>query len=173
MNTQQEGSCLQAKVVGLRRHHTSHYLDTGLLTSQTVRRLLLFKPHSLAFVTVSWANSYRTVFGPAHIVVQSLSCVRLFATPWTAAHQTALSITVSRSLLKLMSIESVMPPNHLILCSLLLLPSIFPSIRIFSSESVLHIRWPKYWNFSLDTSILLHQATVPIIVSVLGNHICF
>ena len=116
MNTQQEGSCLQAKVVGLRRHHTSHYLDTGLLTSQTVRRLLLFKPHSLAFVTVSWANSYRTVFGPAHIVVQSLSCVRLFATPWTAAHQASLSFTISQSVLRLMSIELMMSSNHLILC---------------------------------------------------------
>jgi len=85
--------------------------------------------------------------------VQSLSCVRLFATPWTAARQASLSITNSRSLLKLMSIESVMPSNHLILCHpLLLLPSIFPSIRVFSSELVLHIRWPKYWNFSISPS---------------------
>ena len=106
--------------------------------------------------------------------VQSLSPVQLFVTTWTEAHQASLSITNSWSLLKLMCTESVMPSNHLILCcSLLFLPSIFPSIRIFSSESVLHIRWPKYWNFSLDTSILLHQATVPIIVPVLGNHICF
>ena len=78
--------------------------------------------------------------------VQSLSRVRLFETPWTAARQASLSITNSRSLLKLMSIESVMPCNHLILCHpLLLLPSIFPSIRVFSSESVLRTRWPKYW----------------------------
>ena len=85
--------------------------------------------------------------------VQSLSCVRLFATPWMAAHQASLSITNSRSLLKLMSIESVMPTNHLILCRPLLLPpSIFPSIRFFSSESVLHIRWPKYWSFSFSIS---------------------
>ena len=78
-----------------------------------------------------------------------LSCVWLFVTPWTAAHQTSLSITNSRSSLKLMSIDSVMPSNHLILCCpLLLLPSIFPSIRIFSNESALHIRWPKYWSFS-------------------------
>ena len=77
--------------------------------------------------------------------VQSLSCVRLFVTPWTAAHQATLSITNSQSLLKLMTIDSVMPSNHLILCcSLLLLPSIFPSIRVFSSESALCIRWPKY-----------------------------
>ena len=72
-------------------------------------------------------------------------------TPWTAAHQDSLSITNSWSLLKLMFIESVMPSNHLILCrSLLLPPSIFPSIRVFSSESVLHIRWPKYWSFSFS-----------------------
>ena len=83
--------------------------------------------------------------------VQSLSRVRLFATPGTAASQASLFITNSQSLLKLMSIESVMPSNHLILCHpLLLLPSIFPSIRAFSNESVLSIRWPKYWNFSFS-----------------------
>ena len=82
-----------------------------------------------------------------------LSRVRLFATPWTAASQASLSITNSWSLLKLISIESVMPSNHLILyCPLLLLPSIFPSIRVFSNESVLHIRWPKYWSFSFSIS---------------------
>jgi len=81
------------------------------------------------------------------------SCVQLFGTPWTAALQTSLSITNSCSLLKLMSIKSVMPSNHLILCHpLLLLPSIFPSIRVFSNESVLHIRWPKYWSFSFSIS---------------------
>ena len=85
--------------------------------------------------------------------VQSLSHVRLFATPWTAARQASLSNTNSRSLLKLMSIESVMPSNHLILCHPLLLPSsIFPSIRVFSNESVLCIRWPKYWSFSFSSS---------------------
>ena len=85
--------------------------------------------------------------------VQSLSHVRLFATPWTAACQASLSITNSWSLLKFVSIESVMPSNHLILCCpLLLLPSIFSSIRVFSNESVLHIRWPKYWSFSFSIS---------------------
>ena len=85
--------------------------------------------------------------------VQSLSCVRLFATLWTAASQASLSITYSQSLLKLMSIESVMPSNHLILCRpLLLLPSILPSIWVFSNESVLCIRWPKYWSFSFSIS---------------------
>ena len=82
-----------------------------------------------------------------------LSHVRLFATSWTAAHQASLSITNSQSLLKLMSIELVMPSSHLILCRpLLLQPSIFPSIRGFSSESFLHIRWPKYWSFSFSIS---------------------
>ena len=85
--------------------------------------------------------------------VQSLSRVRLFATPWTAAHQVSLSIANSQSLLKLMSIESVMPSNHLILCHpLLFLPSIFASSRLFSNESVLRIRWPKYWSFSFSIS---------------------
>ena len=85
--------------------------------------------------------------------VQLLSHVRFFATLWTTACQASLSITNSWSSLKLMSIESVMPSNHLILCrSLLLLPSIFPSIRVFSNEAVLHIRWPKHWSFSFSIS---------------------
>ena len=85
---------------------------------------------------------------------QSLSCVRLFVTPWTAACQASLSITNSWSLPKLMSIESVMPSNHLILCRPLLLPpSIFLSIRVFSNESALPIKWPKYWNFSFSISL--------------------
>ena len=85
--------------------------------------------------------------------VQSLIRVRLFATPWTAACQTSLSIKNSLSLLKLMSTESVMPSNHLILCHpFLLLPSIIPSTRVFSNESFLHIRWPKYWSFSFSIS---------------------
>ena len=87
------------------------------------------------------------------VIVQSLSRVPLFATPWTTARQAPLSITNSQSLLRLISIESVMPSNHLILyCRLLLLPSIFPSIRVFSNESALHIRQPKYWSFSFNTS---------------------
>ena len=83
--------------------------------------------------------------------VQSLSRVRLFATPWTTARQASLSITNSRSSLRLMSIESVMPSSHLILCRpLLLLPPISPSVRVFSNESTLHMRWPKYWSFSFS-----------------------
>ena len=87
------------------------------------------------------------------VVVQSLSCVRLFAIPWTRACQAHLSFSISKSLLKFMSIESVMLPNHLILCCpLLLLPSIFPSIRAFSNESAVNFKWSKYWNFSISSS---------------------
>ena len=89
---------------------------------------------------------------PQFSSVQSLSHVQLCATPWTAAHQASLSITNSQSLLKLMSIESVMPSSHLILCHPLLPSSIFPSLRVFSNEPVLHIRWPKYWSFSFNIS---------------------
>ena len=85
--------------------------------------------------------------------VQSLSRVYIFATPWILAHQDSLSITNSQSLLKLMSIESVMPSNHLVFCHpLLIMPSVFPSIRVFSNESFLLIRWPKYWSFSFSIS---------------------
>ena len=84
--------------------------------------------------------------------VQPVGHVRLFVTAWTAACQTSLSITSSQSLLKLLSTKSVMPSNHLILCCPLLLPSIFPSIRVFSNEPVFHIRWPKYWSFSFSIS---------------------
>ena len=113
----------------------------------------------------SFSNSGRTVFSLSHLEsipimyksnknsVQSLSHVRLFVTPWTEVCQASMSITNFWSLLKLMSIESVMPSNHLIICRpLLLLPSIFPSIRVFSNESVLHIRWPKYWSFGFSIS---------------------
>ena len=87
------------------------------------------------------------------VVVQLLGCAQLFVTPWTAANQDSLSFTISQSLLKLPSIESVMPSNHLTLCHLLfLLPSLFASIRVFSSEPVLHIRWPRYWSFSFSIS---------------------
>ena len=92
------------------------------------------------------------MYGCEFSSVQSLSRVWLFATPWTATHQASLSITNSWSLLKLMSIESVMWSNHLILCHPLLPPSIFPSIRVFSDESALHIRWPRYWSFSFNIS---------------------
>ena len=93
-------------------------------------------------------------FGPFPLFFfQFLSCVWLFATPWTAAHQVPLSSTTSQSLLKFMSIELVMLFNHLVLCCLLLLlPSVLPSIRDFPSESALHIRWPKYWSFSFSIS---------------------
>ena len=115
------------------------WLDSWLLTWQ----LLLILSFLLCFLLLLQCSS-----------VQSLSCVWLFATPWTAARQASLSVTISQNLLKLMSIESVMPSNHLILCHpLLLQPSIFPSIRVFSNESVFHIRWPKYWSFSFSISL--------------------
>ena len=104
-----------------------------------IRKLLLF------LVRLYWGEQTR--------VVQSLNCIQLFATPWTAAHQASLSVTNSQILLKLMTIESVMLSNHLILCHPLLLPpSIFPSIRVFSNESVLHIRWPENWSFIFNIS---------------------
>ena len=94
-----------------------------------------------------------TIYKLVYALLLLLSHVQLFATPKTATHQASLSITISRSLLKFMSIELVMPSNHLILCHpLLLLPSILPSFRVFSNESALHIRWPKYWSFSLSIS---------------------
>ena len=93
------------------------------------------------------------IFWIAVVALQLLSCVWLFVTLWTSAHQASLSFTISWSLLKLMSIELVMPSNHLILCCpLLLLPLIFPIIRVFPNESTLHIRWPKYWSFNFSIS---------------------
>ena len=99
-------------------------------------------------------SRHRTPAGlPLVVAVQVPSCVQLFATLWTSTRQASLSFTISRSLLKLTCTESVMPSNHLILCRPLLLPpSIFPSIRVFSNESVLHIRWPKYWSCSFSIS---------------------
>ena len=88
----------------------------------------------------------------ASFVVQSFRRVQLFVTPWTAVHQASLSSTISQSLLKLVSIESVMPSNHLILCRLLLLPSVFTSFRVFSSESTLRVRLPRYWSLSFSIS---------------------
>ena len=106
---------------------------------------LFRRPGRVPTGNVHWPSKFSSV--------QSLSHVRLFATPWTAARQASPSITNSRSLLKLMSIESVMPSNRLILCHLLLLlPSIFHSNRVFSNESALRIRWPKYWSFSFSIS---------------------
>ena len=115
---------------------------------------LLRISHDCHFTQIKSPSSASGPQGPAQSAcylsqfssVQSLSCLRLFATPWTAACQASLSITSSQSLLKLMSIALVMPSNHLILCRPLLLPSIFPCIRVFSNESILHIRWPKYWS---------------------------
>ena len=92
------------------------------------------------------------IFSALIVVVQLLSQVQLFVTPWTAAHQASLSFTIPWSLIKLLSIELVMPSNHLILCHPLLLPSVFPSIRVFSNKLALHMRWPNYWSFSFCIS---------------------
>ena len=106
------------------------------------------------WIKLLWIFMPRSLCGQMYLFssVQSHSCVRLFATPWTKARQVSLSITNSWSLPKIMSMESVMPSNHLILCRHLLLRLIFPSIRVFSNESALCIRWPKYWNFSFNIS---------------------
>ena len=103
------------------------------------------------------------------VVVHLLSHVQPLVTPWTAAHQASLSTTNSWSLLKLMSIESVIPNNHPILCHPLLLPSIFPRIRIFSNESVLHIRWPKYWSFSFNINISEYSGMISFRIAVQGT----
>ena len=117
--------------------------DPGMLQSMGLQRV----GHDLATIQQQHLSKKDIWFSS----VQLLSHVQLFATLWTAVHQASLSITNSQSLLKLLSIELVMPSNHLILCHPLLLPpSIFPSIRVFSNESVLHIRWPKYWSFSFS-----------------------
>ena len=115
---------------------------------------MALSPCSVSPITVPSAFSVKPVFSVYIIVVaQSLSCVRLFATPWTAAHRASLSFTVSQSLFKIMSTELVMLSNSLILCQpLLLLPSIFPSIRVFSNDSALCIKWPKYLSFSFSIS---------------------
>ena len=118
---------------------------TVCLASLPLLSLLWSSPRAVAFVHLFGEINYTSV--------QLVCCVRLFATPWTAACQSSLYITNSRSLLKLLSIELVMPSNHLILCyPRLLPPSIFPSIRVFSTELVLHIRWPKHWSFSFSIS---------------------
>ena len=121
-----------------------HWLVKGTVPSalHMLNSWSSWEPHEKDFIFIS-------IF--QFVVVQVLSCVWFFVTPWTAAHQASLSFTIFWSLPKFMSIESVLPSNHLILCHpLLLLPSVFLSIRVFSNESSLHIRWPKYWSFSFS-----------------------
>ena len=123
------------------------------VNSQMIRNCLPLNSQMLPNLLLLTHRGSLTAFLLTHSSVQSLSRVPFFVTPWTAARQASLSISNSRSLLKLMSTELVMPSNHLILCRPLLLPpSIFPSIRVFSNESALRIRWPKYWSFSLSPS---------------------
>ena len=116
---------------------------------------IIFSPKNLIFLPSSTETLFKTEYKllSAFVVIQSLSRVQLFATPWTTACQVSLSFTISQSLFKLMSIELAMPSNHLILCRpLLLVPSVFPNIGIFSNELTFRIRWPKYWSFSFCVS---------------------
>ena len=138
-------------------HWDKYHFLTALIKTIVKVILDLRKLDGEASIFFSGTNfmNYYTMYPKAYFVVvfQLLSHIWLFETPWTAAHQASLSFTISWSLLRLMSIESVMPSIHLILCHpLLLLSSVFPSISIFSNESVLHIRWPKHWSFSFSIS---------------------
>ena len=149
-----EGYSQQVPSFGVRPELQSDTISWAVVDFPILHPLLLqlVETPCLSFEDPSFPHQVHMDTTPSQSV-QSLSCVQLFATPWTAAHQACLSITNSWSLLKLMSIESVMPSNRLILCCpLLLLPSIFPSIRVFSNESVLRIRWPEYWSFSFSIS---------------------
>ena len=142
--------------IGMRRYNNLFEINADFQTQMFISNLVVAFDihHSLKIQSYIQHNFHMnfldfTVF----VVVQLLNCVWLFVTLWTAACQVSLSFTISRSLPKLMSIESVMPSNNLILCHpLLLLPSIFSSIWVFSSESVLRIRWPRYWSFSFSIS---------------------
>ena len=128
-----------------------HFLVKSML--KKIKRYMYFFLLITALFQVPWIRIVCWMNEFVIAVAQSRSPVWLFATPWTAAHQACLFFTISWSLFKLMSIESVMPSNHLILCCpLLLLPSIFPSIRVFSNELALCIRWPEYWRFSISSS---------------------
>ena len=155
-----EHSCTDDENVNWWRHygkqyaHSSRKLKIELPYDLTIIYIPLYKSRGNR-ITISkrYCTPVFTATWVTIISLQLLSHVWLFVTPWTAAHQASLSITSSQSLTKLISIESVMPSNHLILYHpLLLLPSIFPSIRVFSNESVLWIRWPKYWTFSFSIS---------------------
>ena len=130
----------------IKRFFHSSLFSALRVVSSVYLRLLIFLPAILIPACAPSSSAF-------HMMSVQLSHVQLFATPWTAARQASLSITNSQSLLKLMSIKSAMPSNHVILCCpLLLLPLIIPSIRVVSNESVLHIRWPKYWSFSFSIS---------------------
>ena len=125
-------------------------LINGTFNRALKRSVLSINCEVLAFMDTTPLRGRRTI---GTVVIQSLSCVRPLATPWTAACQDFLSSILFQSLLKLMSIEWMMPSKHLIICCPhLLFPSVFPSLRVFSSESALHIRWPKYWSFSFNIS---------------------
>ena len=148
----------------IREHNTSKWWDFWLTVSSWGTHLLNFSICFKCWITVEWlmsssATSWVVIRGPVSktfstVVVQSLRCIWFFGNLWAAEHKASLPFTISQSLLKLMSIESMMPSNHLILCHpLLLLPSILPIIRVFSNESVLCIKWPNYWSISFSNSL--------------------
>ena len=143
---------MQGKDLGCRHEVERPGWFPGFFLIKSVLKCINQAFSSSALLTCG-ARSLLVFEGHLRHVVQSFSRAQLFVTTWTAAHQASLPFTISRSLLKLMSIELMMLPNHLILCHpLLLLPSVFPSIRVFSDESALCIRWPKYWSFSFSIS---------------------
>ena len=144
-------SCLSLKTQLITTHEgcSSKLLLQSLLQQERDRSQILFNG-GIKFLSLWWTWKLLAILNV--IVIQLLSYVRLFVTPWTAVHQASLPFTISQSLLKLVSIELVTPSNHLILCHPLLLPSVFPSIRVFSDKLALCIRWPKYWSFSFSIS---------------------
>ena len=145
---------LTNRMIPFRHLVSNHWCCSSLdILAFTFLILALDRTFRPRFIDINLMECFVIMIFAPSVSVQSLSRVWLFATPWTAAHQASLSITNSQSLPKLMSIELVMPSNHLILCHpLLFLPSIFPSIRVFSNESALRIRWTKYWSFSFSIS---------------------
>ena len=144
------GACFFIFIINARWEVTNASLQNPLSTNERKRQnpVSNLVPNIESNWLIDWLIYWFIQFSS----VQSLSHVQFFVTPWTAARQASLSITNSWSLLKFMSIEVVIPSNHLILCHPLLPPSVFPSIRVFSNESILHIRWPKYWSFSFNIS---------------------
>ena len=144
------GACFFIFIISARWEVTNASLQNPLSTN--VRKRQNPVSNLVPNIESNWLIDWLIYWFIQFSSVQSLSHVQFFVTPWSAAHQASLSITNSWSLLKFMSIESVMPSNHLILCHLLLQPSIFPSIRVFSNDSALHIRWLKYWSFSFSIS---------------------
>ena len=171
------GCSISSSVLGL-LSYLEDPLEKGMVTQSSTlawRIPWTEEPGGLQFMgshSQTWLSTHTHTQTVVVVVVQSLSRVGLLGTPWTAASQASLSYTISWNLLKLMSIESVMPSNHLILCHpLLLLSSIFPSIKVFSNESALHIRWPKYWSLSFSISLSKeYSALISFMIDIPNNY---